>query len=121
MSLDYSSLPQCVARASERSGVTDEDAITDVLVVTAGKLGSKVVYRVYWAAAMLLDQRLRQIKSAEGVTFRDVEAQVKSLKELQWITDAQLGIIGPKGTNRSDRGVSSQSTVNSRSRIVFRG
>lgn len=100
--LDYKDLEACVARAIERSGVDNPALVRDFLTDTAGLDFEKTpIYRPYWVAGILLDQRRNAIRSAEGASFREVENNIRALKEYQWTIDETLGTIVPFPLTRS--------------------
>ncbi len=119
---DYTSLPQSIARAQERSGVADTSLIEEVLRNTAGKRpeDDTPVYRPYWAAAELLDQRRRDITAAEGAQFRNVKFNIDALRRMQWTIDHQMQLIVPFGTRRNDTrtGLAARKTVSGAVRVV---
>lgn len=119
---DYTSLSQSVARVQERSGVADTSLIEEILANTAGRRAEDPtpVYRPYWAAAELLDQRRRDVTAAEGAQFRNVQFNIDALKRMQWTIDNRLQLIVPLGTGRTDTRVTSagRRTVNGTVRVV---
>lgn len=111
---DYKNLQACVTRAQERSGVSDPDLISELLEDTAGRdLSGNTVYRPYWVAAVLLDQKRRDVKTAEGATFRDVESNITAMKRHQWSIDEMLGTIVAKVMTRYG-----SSTYEVRTRVI---
>lgn len=118
---DFKVLPQAIARATERSGVTDAALIEEQLHLTAGKTPEgETMYRPYWVAAELLDQRRQQIMAAEGATFRDVQLTIDALRRSQWGIDGQFKLTVPAGSSKAEvlGKTTQQRTRNGRSRLI---
>jgi len=99
---DYTDIDWSAARAQERSGVAETVLIKEQLYETSGKnADDKVIFRPYWVAADLLDQRRQQVTSGDGASFRDVEKNIDALRGHQWFLDESLGTQVPFALTRA--------------------
>lgn len=102
--IDYKVLPDSILLVQNRAKVDLPDIVETMLVDTQGKtieLPQVTVYRPYWVASVLLDQKLQQLVKAEGAEFRDLEYNVRALRQYQWSIDSSMGLSVPENTSEA--------------------
>ena len=108
--VSYSDLQGSINLVKSRSKVLDTDLIETMLEDTAGYTQSLVydplfvpvkIYRPYYIASVLLDQKLTQVIKAEGAEFRDLGNNVIALRNYQWALDSNLFLKVPDNTSES--------------------
>lgn len=99
--VDYTDEATAIDLVKKTARTLDEAQVKTLLSDTAGKdKDGAVVYRPYYASAVLLDIKLQQIVKAEGAEFRDLAYNILALKEHQWSLDEGLGLVVPMGQGR---------------------
>lgn len=99
---DYKIKTDCIAIVKDRARVQDSSILQTMLDDTSGKNSlAIVVFRPYWVASVLLDQKLQQLEKAEGAEFRDLMYNVKALREYQWSVDSSMNLTVPENTSEA--------------------
>ena len=98
----YIDLAASLARCKERSGATstDDDYLTELLQLSAGKDASETThYRPFLVAALWLQQNRskQQISEAKGVKFTGLAGPIASLQKLQLAYDQANKLTIPEG------------------------